>query len=167
MVIAKQAEPLERFAASELERYVKRLFCTSVSVVTSPSETASPLFCWARLLITRAASSALRAFHGSATRDSCCGRRRARIGRRWRLSAAVRRRRCGACTSWSSATASPICSSGDVYPEKRQPLFLPEIDRVFEPTFKARWFKTMGDFAMGMEGWGMADYRPCSTSLPS
>ena len=29
-----------------------------------------------------------------------------------------------------------------------------------EPAFRARWFKTMGDFAMGMEGWGMADYRP-------
>jgi hypothetical protein len=50
--------------------------------------------------------------------------------------------------------------SGDVYPEKQQPFHLPDIDQVFEPTFKARWFKTMGDFAMGMEGWGMADYRP-------
>ena len=50
--------------------------------------------------------------------------------------------------------------SGDVYPETQQAFYLPEIDQVFEPTFRARWFKTMGDFAMGMEGWGMADYRP-------
>ena len=50
--------------------------------------------------------------------------------------------------------------SGDVFPENRQAFFLPEVNQVFEPTFKARWFKTMGDFAMGMEGWGMADYRP-------
>jgi hypothetical protein len=51
-------------------------------------------------------------------------------------------------------------SGGDVYPETQQAFYLPEINQVFEPTFKARWFKTMGDFAMGMEGWGMTDYRP-------
>src|SRR6185436_18165602 len=50
--------------------------------------------------------------------------------------------------------------SGDVFPETQQGFHLPDIDQVFEPTFQARWFKTMGDFAMGMEGWGMADYRP-------
>ena len=31
----------------------------------------------------------------------------------------------------------------------------------------AFWFKTMGDFAMGMEGWGMADYRPFWTNKRS
>ena len=49
---------------------------------------------------------------------------------------------------------------GDVFPPKGPKFHLPEVDRVFEPVFTARWFKTMGDFAMGMEGWGMADYRP-------
>ena len=54
---------------------------------------------------------------------------------------------------------------GDVYPEEKQPLVLPDVDRVFEPAFRARWFKTMGDFAMGTEGWGMADYRPLVDQL--
>ncbi|OHB79210.1 MAG: hypothetical protein A2W31_00180 [Planctomycetes bacterium RBG_16_64_10] len=50
--------------------------------------------------------------------------------------------------------------SGDVYPEKKREFYFPATDQVMEPVFRARWFKTMGDFAMGMEGWGMADYRP-------
>ncbi len=48
----------------------------------------------------------------------------------------------------------------DVFPENQAAFSLPEIDQVFEPTLRYRWFKCMGDFAMGMEGWGMADYRP-------
>jgi|GEM_PF-310642 len=50
--------------------------------------------------------------------------------------------------------------SGDVFPSEARPFFLPEIDKTFEPLFRVRMWKTMGDFAMGMEGWGMADYRP-------
>ena len=52
-----------------------------------------------------------------------------------------------------------ICWAATSIPRRRE-FSLPEIDQVFEPTFTMRWFKTMGDFAMGMEGWGMADYRP-------
>lgn len=50
--------------------------------------------------------------------------------------------------------------SGDVYPETLPPFGLPESDKIMEPAFRSRWYKTMGDFAMGMEGWGLADYRP-------
>jgi len=55
--------------------------------------------------------------------------------------------------------------SGDVYPEMKKEFYLPEIDQVLEPAFRERWFKTMGDFAMGTEGWGMADYRPLLDQL--
>jgi len=50
--------------------------------------------------------------------------------------------------------------NGDVLPPKSRAFFLPDIDKVFEPEFRVRMWKTMGDFAFGMEGWGMADYRP-------
>lgn len=50
--------------------------------------------------------------------------------------------------------------SGDVFPETPPVFSLPATDKFMEPTFRSRWYKTMGDFAMGMEGWGLADYRP-------
>ena len=50
--------------------------------------------------------------------------------------------------------------SGDIFPETPPTFGLPATDKIMEPTFRSRWYKTMGDFAMGMEGWGLADYRP-------
>lgn len=50
--------------------------------------------------------------------------------------------------------------SGDVFPETPPQFALPAADKIMEPTFRSRWYKTMGDFAMGMEGWGLDDYRP-------
>ena len=53
----------------------------------------------------------------------------------------------------------------DVFPEDAGAFYLPEIDRVFEPVFRVRSWRTMGDFAMGTEGWGIADYRPLLDQL--
>ena len=55
--------------------------------------------------------------------------------------------------------------SGDVFPARRPDFVLPQIDKVFEPGLRLRWWRTMGDFAMGTEGWGMADYRPLIDQL--
>jgi len=161
VVCPKDGSDLERFAAAELQRYLKRLFGASVRMTPSPDGTANGTF----LLGTSARSLAGFGLHETALphlsdqgfllRKTSCknvpaiaivgGSPRAVL---WGVYELVER------------YGVTYLLNGDVYPEKQPAFHLPEVDQVFEPTFKARWFKTMGDFAMGMEGWGMADYRP-------
>jgi hypothetical protein len=54
---------------------------------------------------------------------------------------------------------------GDVYPENAGEFRLPEIDRVWEPLLRVRWWRVINDFAMGPESWGMADYQPVLDQL--
>ena len=44
LVISKEADKLEQFAASELVRYVQRLFRLSATIVSSPSSSADAFF---------------------------------------------------------------------------------------------------------------------------
>jgi glycosyl hydrolase family 67 len=165
VVISKEADDLERFAAEELQRYLRRLFGESANVVSSPSATADYLF----LLGTDAdhLGRALGEEPLPHLNDQGFLLRK---------------------TNWKDKPAmlivggSPVATMwgvyelverygvryllhGDVYPQRKQDFYLPEINRVFEPVFRARWFKTMGDFALGTEGWGMADYRPLIDQL--
>ena len=159
VAIAAEAGSLERFAAAELQRYLQRLFAASVSVVSAPDHKADAAFLLAtsgRLPAPGLVETAPRlsdqgfllkktTYMGKPAMAIVGGSPAALL---WGVYELVER------------YGVTYLLSGDVYPERRQAFFLPETNRVFEPTFKARWFKTMGDFAMGMEGWGMADYRP-------
>ena len=49
---------------------------------------------------------------------------------------------------------------GDLMPERPEPFPPRGLDLVREPVFPVRWWRTVNDFAMGPESWGMADYRP-------
>ncbi len=160
LVISKEADTLERFAAAELERYLERLFGASATIVSSPSETAEAYFLMgtsdrhpAKIL----QASALPRLNDQGfllRKTQCMGKpAMAIIGG------------SPAATMWGVYELSErygvrYLLSGDVFPAKQQDFYLPRLDRVFEPVLRARWFKTMGDFAMGMEGWGIKDYRP-------
>lgn len=160
LVISKAAGGLERFAAAELDRYLQRLFGVSVRIASVPSGAADAVFVLGasgRVPDPGAGEAALPHLsdQGFLLRKTVCLNKPAMaiIGgspaaMMWGVYELVER------------YGVTYLLSGDVFPEKRQAFHLPEINRVFEPTFKARWFKTMGDFAMGMEGWGIADYRP-------
>ena len=160
LVIPKKADRLERFAASELQRYLARLFRASATVVSSPTQTAECVF----LL-------------GTATRHPWPDSGARSLPKLSDQGFVLRKTRCMGKPAMVIIGGSPAATmwgvyelverygvryllSGDVFPAKQRDFHLPEIDRIFEPVFRARWFKTMGDFAMGMEGWGMADYRP-------
>lgn len=165
LVISEEASELERFAASELQRYLKELFQVSATVVSSPSPSAEGIF----LLGTSDHHPALipgktvfpkLSDQGFVLRQMECKNKPAMAivggspkATLWGVYELVER--YGVC----------YLLSGDVFPEGKQDFYLPEIDRVFEPVFRARWFKTMGDFALGTEGWGMADYRPLLDQL--
>ncbi|MBN1341337.1 MAG: hypothetical protein JXQ73_01580 [Phycisphaerae bacterium] len=160
IVTPKDPQPLMRFAASELQRDLARLFTASPTVVTSPTQAAEALF----LLGTTTHHPPTAAVPPDLPQLSDQG-------------FLLRNTRCANKPAILIIGGSPTATlwgvyellerygvryllSGDVYPPGKRDVHLPEIDRVFEPLFRARWFKAMGDFAMGMEGWGIADYRP-------
>ncbi len=160
IVVVPQADPLETYAANELRQYLERLFSVAARVVSAPNEGAESLF-FVGLPKGRPDAETLCA---SVPRLSDQGFLLRNV--RWKDKPAM-----------LIAGGSPVATmwgmyelverygvryllSGDVYPEAGRAFFLPQLDKVFEPGFRVRMWKTMGDFAMGMEGWGMADYRP-------
>jgi hypothetical protein len=160
VVLFPEAGSLEQFAAAELERYLERLFGLSVRRVAEPSGEADACF-----ILGTTNHHPAQALEGAALPElSDQGFLLRRIACR-KKPALVIVGGSPAAAMWGvyelvERYGVRYLLSGDVYPEKPATSPLPEIDQVFEPAFTARWFKTMGDFAMGMEGWGIADYRP-------
>jgi Glycosyl hydrolase family 67 N-terminus len=159
IVLADNAEPLERYAAAELQRYLARLFDLSANVVPSPTRQADHVF----LLGTAGHHPAVAA--GAAAFPELSDQ-----GFVLRTMPVDNRPSLAVVGGSPSATMWGVYElverygvryllDGDVFPEKKA-FYLPEIDTVFEPVFRVRMWKMMGDFAMGMEGWGMADNRP-------
>jgi len=54
---------------------------------------------------------------------------------------------------------------GDLLPKRSEPFPPRGLDVVKEPVFPIRWWRTVNDFAMGPESWGMADHRPVIDQL--
>ena len=167
VVVPKEADELEQFAAAELHRYLERLFGVAVRIESSPSGTADSV-----LVLGTSGHISI----------SCLGE--TPMPHLSDQGFLLRKTTCLKKPAMAIVGGSPAALlwgvyelverygvtyllGGDVYPEKRQAFYVPEINQVFEPTFKARWFKTMGDFAMGMEGWGWPTTARSSTSLPS
>ncbi len=164
-MVSKEASTLERFAVSELDRYLKRLFRVAPTVVSAPSEAAEYLFVL-----------------GTSDRHPARALEVAAFPQPSDQGFLLRKMQCKDTPALIIVGGSPAATlwgvyelverygvryllTGDVYPEAQGGFHLPEIDQVFEPVFRMRWFKTMGDFALGTEGWGMADYRPLLDQL--
>ncbi len=160
VVADPSADALERFAASELQRCLTELFDASVRLVPAPEETADHFFyvgtsgrsagtpCPIEHVPTLSDQGFLlrsMTWHGKAALAIVGGSPTATMWGVYELGERYGIR---------------YLLSGDVFPPKGRPFFLPELDKTFEPDFRVRMWKTMGDFAMGMEGWGMEEYRP-------
>ena len=160
VVVAKDAGKLERFAASELQRYAKRLFGATATIVETPTAAADGFFFLGtsgRLPAEAIESKVLPALsdQGFLLRKTSHLKKPAML-----IVGGSPRAILWGVYELVERYGVTYLLSGDVLPERQQAFAIPTLDQVFEPTFKMRWFKTMGDFAMGMEGWGMADYRP-------
>ena len=165
IVVTPQADPLETFAANELQRYLERLFPVSVRVASTPSESAESLF-FVGLPKGVPGAEALCASVPKLSDQGFLLRNAQWKGKPALLIAGG----SPVATMWGVYELAErygvrYLLSGDVFPEAGRAFFLPQIDKVFEPVFRVRMWKAMGDFAMGMEGWGMADYRPFMDQL--
>ena len=49
---------------------------------------------------------------------------------------------------------------GDLYPNKKKPFNLEGLDAVVEPQLRSRTWRTVNDFPIGPESWGIADHKP-------
>jgi len=165
LVVAKEADGLERFAALELQRYLQRLFGVTAPMVSAPRATAEGLF----LL-------------GTTGRHPGRGLGQEALPPLSDQGFLLRKTRCHDKPAMVIAGGSPAATmwavyelverygvryllGGDVFPQAKAAFHLPEIDKVFEPVIRRRWWRTIGDFPMGTEGWGMADYRPLLDQL--
>jgi hypothetical protein len=162
MGLGAQPTDLERFAAEELGRYVEKLFRVKVERDVSDLPSADA---WLLIgtpdtnpLVARAMGSTA----WPAVSDQGIVLKRVELAGK---PALVIGGGSPTATLWAvydlvERWGVRYLLSGDVLPDQQSDLRLPDVNVVMEPTFRARWFKTMGDFPMGMEGWGIADYRP-------
>ena len=160
IVLAEKAEPLERYAAAELQRYLARLFDLPSTVAPVPTGRADYVFLLGTadhcpVVAVGAAAIPELSDQGFVLRTMAFGNKPALaivggspVATMWGVYELVER------------YGVRYLLNGDVFPEQKKDFYLPEVDIVFEPVFRVRMWKTMGDFAMGMEGWGMADNRP-------
>lgn len=165
VVITKDADALEQFAAAELQRYLDRLFGVSATTVSAPTATAGNLF-----------------LVGTSAHHPCRSLGEAAIPALTDQGFLLRKTTTGGKPAMVIVGGSPAAAlwgvyelverygvryllHGDVFPTTRPAFYLPELDQVFEPQLRRRWWRTMGDFPMGTEGWGLADYRPLIDQL--
>jgi len=156
IVVASDAPPLEQYAASELQGYLSRLFGVSVRIVPAPGESTDATF----FLGTSSSMAGVGPLpplsdQGFLLRNTTWKDKPAML-----IVGGSPRATMWGVYELVEHYGVRYLLNGDVYPDSGQKFSLPQIDKVFEPTFRVRMWKTMGDFAMGMESWGMADYRP-------
>jgi len=149
----RNADALERFAASELQRYLKRLFGVSATVSDSPDKTADCSF-----VLGRARDSS--ALVGNLSEQGFLLRKAAADGKPalsiiggssvailWGVYELVER------------YGVRYLLHTDVYPEHPGRFHLPEIDQVFEPILRTRCWPFHRDQPFGPGSWGIADCR--------
>lgn len=166
IVCGPDAPPLEQLASEELQRYLHRLYGWQVPMVRGgPTEGAV-------VLLGRPDT------HPAMT-DALMGRAWPRLSNQGFVLRTVRQRdgprlvvggRSPEAVLWAvyelvERLGVRYLLHGDVMPE-RPPSFPPDgMDVALEPTFPIRWWRTVNDFAMGPESWGMADHRPVLDQL--
>lgn len=165
VLIGADAAPLEKLAASELAGQFEQLFGAEVKVVTELKSPARNLV----ILGSIATNAEVRAALGPTPPQ---------LSDQGQLVRSVRPARMGAPGAQALVVAggSPVATlwaayevghrfgirytlHGDVIPAERPAMKLDDIDLVLEPSLKLRTWRTVNDFAIGPESWGLADQR--------
>ena len=159
IVVGPNAPALERFAASELQRYLRILFGPTVPVV----EDAAGRPAHAVLI-------------GSPQTNPAVGS--SGLARGWPSTSdqGIVLRGGAAEQTWAVGGGSPVATmwavyelverlgvryllSGDVFPDDPGPLRLPDLDEHVEPVFTERIWRLMNDEPHGPEMWSLAECR--------
>ena len=159
IVTGPGAPVLERFAAEELQRYLRLLYRVTVPVVEDRAGETTPA-----VLIGSPATNPAIASSG--------------LARGWPSVSdqGIVLRGGGGENAWAGGGGSPVATmwavydlverlgvryllSGDVFPDDPGPLRLPELDVHVEPVFTERIWRLMNDEPHGPEMWSLAECR--------
>jgi len=153
VIIPGDADALERFAASELQRYLKRLFGVSATVSESPGETADCSFVLGRAVDNSTPARDLSEQGFLLRRATAAGKPilsiigGSSVATLWGVYELVER------------YGVRYLLHADVCPEHPGRFHLPDIDQVFEPLLPVRCWPFHRDHPFGPGSWGIADCR--------
>ena len=159
IVVGPNAPALERFAASELQRYLRILFGPTVPVVEDAAGRPAHAVLIGSPQTNPAVASSGLARGWPSTSDQ-----------------GIVLRGGGAEQTWAVGGGSPVATtwavyelverlgvryllSGDVFPDDPGPLRLPDLDVCVEPLFTERIWRLMNDEPHGPEMWSLAECR--------
>ncbi len=148
IVLAVSADPLERFAAQELQVYLKKLFDVEAPIAPKPG--GQGFIFRVGVVKEGLGDQAILLRTEGQTLTVGGGSPRATL---WAVYELVQR--------WGVR----YLLHGDVLPTKSAELRFPEREIRLEPVMSIRQWRVMNDFACGPESWGMADYRPVIDQL--
>lgn len=159
VVVGAKAPELERFAASELAGQFKKLFEADVTVSEQVPAGAGPLI----LIGTPATNPALKPLSANWPKLTDQGHlvRSVKLGDRKVL---VVGGGSPVATLWAAYELGHhfgirYALFGDMYPGEAPPEFkLEGIDILLEPTLRIRTWRTINDFPIGPESWGLAEH---------
>jgi hypothetical protein len=160
IVVGPAAPELERFAAQEMAGQLKRLFDASVQVRTEVPEQSENLVVLGSPATNPAVAWAAGEGWPKLTDQGHLLRSVERDGRPVLIVGGA----SPAATLWASYELGHrfgirYLLSGDVFPAEPGPMKLDGFDVVLEPALRTRTWRTINDFAIGPESWGLEEHR--------
>ena len=159
IVVGPEAPALDRFAAEELQRYLRALYGPTVPVVHEHAAGTTPVVLVGSPETNPAvASSPLARDWPSASDQGIVLRGDAASGE-WVIGGGS-----PVATTWAvyelvERLGVRYLLSGDVFPDDPGPLALPDLDVCVEPVFDERIWRLMNDEPHGPEMWSLAECR--------
>jgi hypothetical protein len=166
IVVGPQAPPLERFAAQELASQARELFGAESLIATEIPANKDALVLIGSPTTNPAVEQAMGKSWPQLSDQGHLVRSSPVAGR----PAVVVGGGSPVATLWAAYEFGYYFGvryllHGDIYPAVKPPLKLDGIDRVLEPDLKLRTWRTVNDFPIGPESWGLADQRKLLTQL--
>ena len=159
IVVGSNAPALERFAASELQRYLRILFGPTVPVVEHDAGRTTPAVLIGSPQTNPAVASSGLARGWPSTSDQGIVLRGGAAEQTWAVGGGS-----PVATTWAvyelvERLGVRYLLSGDVFPDDPGPLRLPDLDVCVEPLFTERIWRLMNDEPHGPEMWSLAECR--------
>ena len=159
IVVGPNAPALERFAASELQRYLRILFGPTVPVVEDAAGRPAHAVLIGSPQTNPAVASSGLARGWPSTSDQGIVLRGGAAEQTWAVGGGS-----PVATTWAvyelvERLGVRYLLSGDVFPDDPGPLRLPDLDVYVEPVFTERIWRLMNDEPHGPEMWSLAECR--------
>ena len=159
IVVGHAAPALERFAAEELQRYLRALFGPTVPVVTDHTDGTRPAVLIGSPETNPAVAASELANGWPSMSDQGIVLRGGAAEKTWAVGGGSPVATMWAVYDLVERLGVRYLLSGDVFPDDPGPLRLPDLDVCVEPVFTERIWRLMNDEPHGPEMWSLAECR--------